>query len=389
MVVNDEMTKNLQEQKFLSGLRVLFVNQTDIFSNGSAGVTIRSLFEDKICDEALVIQIVNDRRMIISFKHQIIFDVNNYYFSLYKIMKIINKYMPDIIYTTGSSIRTLLFILLIKRVCHLPVLIHYYDNWRETGKKYMKNFLLKHIEDNHVGALVISEEMKKAYHDKYGNKYSVFMALCECACSSKKVSESSFLDGKKHFIYAGGLHLSRHKMLLEAQSAIKSMEDTKCILDIYTFQRDRLNYEHLFDSQYTVFHDSVPHDYLSKIYYDADALLYVESVDNENYDYIKYSMSTKIPEYLSSEKAILCLSKPGIASYNYFKRNNAALIAENVTEIYKAFTQICNGDPQVSVCVNNAKKAFEIDFQVEINRKELLMIILDAVKNNRRRIHTT
>ena len=43
---------------------------------------------------------------------------------------------------------------------------------------------------------------------------------------------------------------------------------------------------------------------------------------------------TKIPEYLSSQKPIIAIGPSGIASIDYLKNNNAALVLDDFNQLY-------------------------------------------------------
>lgn len=52
---------------------------------------------------------------------------------------------------------------------------------------------------------------------------------------------------------------------------------------------------------------------------DADYLLFLESFDKNSINSTKYSLSTKIPEYLSLNKPIIAIGPPEVSSIKYLK----------------------------------------------------------------------
>lgn len=349
-------------------LRILFINEIDVFKVGnSESTTILSMFGEEVVKNSLSMQILD--------KHHIKITENGNVSELHPrrggtINSIVKKYNPDVIYTMSSSLRFLITVLKIKIQCKVPVLMHYYDNWRECGRQKLKNIILYFLEDKKHGALVISDDMKEAYEKKYKRPYHTYMALNQF---EKKEAIGYFSDGKRHVIYAGGLHLERYKMLLKIQEELRKRKNF--VLDIFTLDSYINKYDSMFDSTITSFHPSVERATLIRIYQEADVLLHVENVNQENSEFIRYSMTTKIPEYLSSNKPVVCFSKQGTASYNFLKKYNAALFAENEQELSDVFEKIEKYSNEVSQTVNNGSIAYAEHFDIEKKRKELSELI--------------
>lgn len=372
-------------------MRVLFINEIDIFENASAGITIRDLFGEELCENSLAFQIISNRSLKAFFNREQILYAENYTLSFFRLLKLIRQYNPDAIYTTGYNGKTLVLILMIKILSNLPVLIHYYDNWREYGKKWIKNALLSKIESKEFGALVISQEMKIAYEHQYGNRYKVLMAGnghgTEEECSSQgkfSINErdklKSDFDNEIRIIYAGGLHLSRADKLLEFQNYLAEISTIKCRLHVYTFEKDRQDHEYKFDKAITTFFPSVSNERIREVYKQGDALLYAEDVNKDNYELIKYSMSSKIPQFLSSKKPIICFSKPGTSTYAYLKRNEASFFIEDAAQLNDVVLKIHNHDSDVIRLVGNACSAAERDFNIFKQRQEMHEILRRMAK---------
>jgi glycosyltransferase involved in cell wall biosynthesis len=221
------------------------------------------------------------------------------------------------------------------------------DNWRESifmDNKFTKilNYLLnrtvKRMEKRMRMGLTISKKMADHYKAEYGADYAVLMNCVDFPESRTNVAykEKNIIK----FVYAGGMPIGRHEQLIEVQNSILSFNSEhttiSATLIIYTSNRDRNSYSMLFDSKITEFRDYVPHENVGKVYEEADVLIYTESFEKSMVEYTKYSMSTKIPEYMSSGKPILCYAPETIAVYEYIKAEQTGICAKNKTDLNEA-----------------------------------------------------
>jgi glycosyltransferase involved in cell wall biosynthesis len=182
-----------------------------------------------------------------------------------------------------------------------------------------------------------------------------------------------------NFVYAEGLHLNLHKQLLEIETTIQKANEessgAKGKLLIYTSERDRALYEKQFDCKTTSFLLYVPHDQIQGVYNNADILVHVEAFDSELIACTKYSISTKISEYMLSEKVILCYAPRNIAVYEYIESNDAGLFAPNFDEMQKAI-RICLGDdPKLAKMGRNGRKVALVAHTTAAGRRILMNAI--------------
>lgn len=225
------------------------------------------------------------------------------------------------------------------------------DNWRETmfvDNKYTKPFhyllnrTVKKIEKRMKKGLVISEKMGHEYNKKYKVDY---VAIMNSVDTTVNIGDVSY-DNKKEiiFTYAGGLHLGRYMQLLEIQNRIADFNNkssgVNISLVIYTSKSNQDNYQKLFENSITKFKDYLPHEQVSEIYEEADVLVHIESFDKKTIEYTKYSMSTKIPEYMASGKPILCYAPENIAVYEYINYTKTGICVSNDHALLAAVTSL-------------------------------------------------
>jgi len=262
----------------------------------------------------------------------------------------VDQFRPDIIYTLGSAIFPLEVSLFFANKYKIPIVLHHMDNWRET--KYYEAYLPKcfknklqeilvRVEKDMKYGMTISEEMAE-YYKKFHKDYIALMNTVP----KFDINSPSFTKNEFQLVYAGGLHLNRWKVLLDFERVIKKItkEDKKITLHIFTKQIDRSKYENIFDKETTIFHDFLPHNQVYQIYEMADILIHMESFEMNIKKFIKYSLSTKIPEYMSAGRPIICYAPKEIAVSKYILKSKCGLSASNIDELYDSLNLLLNDD---------------------------------------------
>ena len=357
-------------------MRLVFFNEFDLFQNNSAGITVRSLFGDEVCRESLQV-VSRSKYLFVEQNGKCLIKKKRGFISFLKMIRAIKHYNPDVLYTTGNSISALLLLSLIKITLNIPILVHYFDNWRETGHCSIKNFLLKVISGKKELALVISDEMGLHYKEKYQGDYITLMVgTCNNAL---KISSESLKEIV--FLYAGGFHLGRVDALLEIEKELQSIKSFNVILIIATFSNDYEQFHNQFDSKITHFYVDIPHEKVDELYKTAQVLLFVEPAPEDKMTFLKYSMSTKIPEYLSSGIPILCYAHSDIAPTSYFKRTHSAFVVSDRKDLKTTILNICE-KRNVSTIVENAKVAANRDYSINTQR-QLLYGAIDRIVINK------
>lgn len=266
-------------------------------------------------------------------------------------IELINQFKPDIIYTLGSAIFPLEVSLFFANKYKIPIVLHHMDNWRET--KYNESYLpecfknrlqetLARVEINMKCGMTISEEMAEYYNKLFHKDYIALMNTVP----KLDINSPSFTKNEFKLVYAGGLHLNRWKVLLDFERVIKkiAIDGKKITLHVFTKQSDRSKYENMFDTEITQFHDFLPHDQVYKIYEMADILIHMESFEMNINNFIKYSLSTKIPEYMSAGRPIICYAPKEIAVSKYILKSKCGLSASNIDELCYSINLLINDE---------------------------------------------
>lgn len=266
-----------------------------------------------------------------------------------KLIDFIKKFKPNVLFFHSSgNVFSFKIAEWISRKYNLKIILETTDDYlgyRPTINPffYVLNYMLnkeyKIIAKKASLIIVISDEMKKKYIKKYPCEYYIAMNSVEIKMMVNKVG----LEKKIKILYSGNIELNRWKTILLLSKVIEKIDYVDIELNIYTLTNISKYIKSKFKKySKTGFRNAVNSEQLAGIRQDSDILLHVESFDMKNKYITRYSISTKISEYLASGKAILAIGPDSIASIKYLKREGVAEVVThpNEKEIKKALSRL-------------------------------------------------
>lgn len=288
------------------------------------------------------------------------------------LFKWIDNFNPDIIYCALGSGRMLKLTNQIAAKIKKPIVPHFMDDWPKTlytqnelggwaRKLFDKHFNI--MLSNSNGGLCISEQMVEEYKKRYQLPFSAFVNCVEESIFYEPVvkrDEDLFV-----VMYVGGLHLNRWRSILDISRAIDELNKMgkKITLKIYCPLNDKTLYSHNFTSfSSTKFEGSLSSDQVSATLKLASLLIHVESFEDNYMEYTRFSLSTKIPQYMAAGKAILGYGPQILASMQHILKADSGRVVHNesVEEISNCLLELSsNKDLLFSYATNGFKYASE------------------------------
>ncbi len=146
-------------------------------------------------------------------------------------------------------------------------------------------------------------------------------------------------------VYTGNIGNNRYKTLAKIVAQLKKInnDSIRAKLSIYTGtpltdkMKKMLNVPGVSEIKGTVSSKEV-----RKLQETADMLVHVEAFDLKNRLAVHQSFSTKIVDYFHSGKCILAVGSSDVASIDYFKINDSALVATSTEELYDVLNKVLN-----------------------------------------------
>ena len=162
----------------------------------------------------------------------------------------------------------------------------------------------------------------------------------------------------------------------EALHEIEKKNGIKCYLDVYSASllEDRMT--DAFDAIDNIrFKGAVPSSAVHDIQVASDVLVHVESFDVRSSNSTRLSLSTKIPEYMSSGVPIFAYGPEQIASMKYLRDYNLAQTCFFKDKLYESLLSILSDDELRARKVHNGTLKVKEDHDIQKVSKDFQRII--------------
>lgn len=276
----------------------------------------------------------------------------------------IKEFNPEVLYVQLYGVKMIELAELLKKRLNIPMVIHMFDNWMGSDREqYLFPFLYDRNTNRKLRKLIrkanwvfgAAPTMCDFLDQSYGCNSDFVMPYAEFPDEVPIFKE--YKETIK-FLYTGNIELGRHMVIKEF---ISNMDESglNYHLDIYTRQT------YLFDGYHNrnvEIHKPVEHSEIQELLSQADALLHAESFEEKDICYTKYSVSTKIPEYMSAGKPVFYLGPLNIGVGVFLYTNDFAFCTESPSEVpdlikrYFLLTQ----DEKMEIIKNRFTRAKEL-----------------------------
>lgn len=177
--------------------------------------------------------------------------------------------------------------------------------------------------------LVIGEKMEKEYAKRFGGSYYIAMNAVEAGDYEPAVPRSSI-----QIVFTGNLGLGRWKTIEALGNVCNSDPELseRIQIDIYSGTQLSPEERERLDRGVMHFRGKVSAVEVADIQKKADVLLHVESFDPKDRYITRYSISTKISEYLARGRCLLAIGPGDVASIEYIRDYHLGIALTDLSE---------------------------------------------------------
>lgn len=292
----------------------------------------------------------------------------------------------DLVYAQYSTLSGMLFIYRIVKHLKKPLIIHIMDDWIEIPyqktnyswiwRKTYKYFFVKLISRAH-GRIAISESMANEYEKRYSYKFEY---LNNPVDPNKYVFERVKVVQSQNSLRIGYFGRIGRGNQDTIRFVMETIQNTNHRLDIY--RGDNTNSS---DNKHTNVNycRRIEHSNIPQVMSKYDLLLLPLDFDPDSIRFVKYSMPTKMGEYLMTGVPILLIAPPETAVYTYLKDNDAAFILDkhDRSELLNLLDEILFDSSNTERISKNAKLAAHKDFSKDVIINRFRNILCRAASN--------
>ncbi|GAA3735738.1 hypothetical protein GCM10022225_18080 [Plantactinospora mayteni] len=251
----------------------------------------------------------------------------------------VRDFHPDLVYSPLGSVRIMRLAGRLAQRCGVPLVPHFMDDWPSTlystgellgrARGAVRSSLRTVIRLSE-GGICISRPMADEYERRYGRPFAAFVNCVDAAAfadpdsPSRASRASSGLD----LVYVGGLHLDRWRSLRQLGVALESLGSTDApLLTIHAPEADLDRYRDSFAGCSAVrLARSLRGHEVPGILARADVLVHIESFRAEIQQYTRFSLSTKLPQYLAAGRPVLGYGPGELASMLHIRAAEAGIV---------------------------------------------------------------
>lgn len=245
-----------------------------------------------------------------------------------KLYNWIELYSPNLIFYVGGNFGFSHKIALhLSKKYKIPLVVYFTDDYllhpiyknifEKIQHKRMYSFYKKTVQHASL-CFGIGDLMCKEYTAYFGKSFYPLINIVKL----NKLSFKSKTESSIKICYFGGLHLFRWKMISRLGKILNQTSlslGIDIILQVYTTSEYTYKIKKSFEESSVYYMGAVYGREFQKKLEEADILLHVESDDKYYRSLTKLSVSTKIPEYLSTGKCIIAFGPSEVASIKLLK----------------------------------------------------------------------
>ena len=247
---------------------------------------------------------------------------------------VVESFNPEVIFSTLGSLSLVRLAQMASHWSGAPVVPFVTDDWPTTEYvgallgKALRQGLLAEFEAILRKApvrMVISPAMGEAYEERYGGD---FLPFTQCLDAERYDPSERPPSECVRLIYAGQIGAERWRQIKRIGRILEELakEGVRAELLVYTMPEHIMLYGRELDSPpFVRMAGNVPSHELPSVYRDADILLHVESFDPKLAAYTRYSLSTKVSEYMMAGRCIFAFG-PAAGSIRYVAQAGAGLV---------------------------------------------------------------
>lgn len=308
----------------------------------------------------------------------------NYHISQ-EFLEWVDSISPDFFYSSvGSYNMAQLIDGLIEARPHIKVIIHGYDDWVEPNYYSIYHaceresyVMLSSIISRASLAFVTSDKMAGDYSKRYNRPFMVF------SNPVKNISENGIKGmGDNRITFVGKILHHNMKSIISLAAALEEL-NLDLTLHIYSDVLDNIKTKIKKAYSRTVFHGWVAYNEIPNILVNSRILYLPISIDKQTVKFTKYSMSTKMSEYLSSGVPILYQGPDGIAMTEMLEKNDCAFVVknDNIDILKNNIDEILSDELKTKEKLERAMDLFNRKFDIEKVSSDFKLMICSNLSN--------
>lgn len=305
----------------------------------------------------------------------------------------LNQYEPDVIYSQLSTLELIRFVNEVQSTTNKPLVIHIMDDWpakiTQAGlfSSYWKNRINKEFRnllDKALGLMSICDAMSEEYKTRYHKDFIPFHNPIEINywLPSAKIDWS--IKDKFTILYAGRIGRGIKNSVVEMGKIVNELYQSGVNVRFEIQSPDLHQLINLLDANDCIqFVNPIEYCKLPEKFSGADLLFLPEDFDADSVEFLKFSIQTKVAEYMISGTPILVFADERTALAKYALKDNWALVVteNNKHALTEALTKLINSEELRMQLSLKAKEIALKNENAEVVRSEFRKTVFRISEN--------
>ena len=227
--------------------------------------------------------------------------------------------------------------------------------------------------------VVISEELKCAYHDRFGVDTTVLMTGGNAPVQKERETANAI----RQISYFGNIRCNRFVSLKEIGEELESInreKGTDYKLKIFTAEQDRGILSQLESIPAVELCGFVSGAAFDRAFSESELLVHAEAFDEQSMDFTRHSISTKIADSLASGIPLLAYGPETISSMKHLIRYDCALVATSREQLRAMLLSAFEEEHTRAAVVKRAMSVAKQCHDGKRNSESLRQILSDVIE---------
>lgn len=245
----------------------------------------------------------------------------------------LEEYNPGLLYFQISNRESIFFARELVGRLGIPSVIHMMDDWPSSiadgsiFRYYWKGKVARELQqlmDKVDVHLSICDEMSAEYQKRYGFNFHAFHNTIELDRWMRWAKKDlNIHGGTMNVLFSGRIGKGIQQSLVELADAIDTLRRMgfDITLQIQSPRSDPAILDQLKSYECVSINSTAEYERIPEIYSMADILVIANDFHPKGIKFLKYSMPTKVPEYMISGTPILVYASPETALFKFFHQN--------------------------------------------------------------------
>ena len=297
----------------------------------------------------------------------------------------IDEYNPEIVfYAAGDYTFSMKIALNISREKNIPLVTYFGDDFYFLENSTKLSFFEQVNRENFSRQL---EELFSylttftAATDKLNERYSKYFGKTGYAIlNSARILKEKAVEVRGNEIlkisYIGTLILNRWRGLVDIGRCLRKVG---LVLDVYSMEKDPKILSQLTIVNGIRFQGRIPPEDVGEVIRASTIVVHVEAMDWMSKRLTKYSLSSKIGDYLGSGVCLFAYGPSDVASIEYLRENDVACVCRSENELQDKLEGILKNAELRQHYINNALKLAAARHDLTTNADSFYEMVRDAM----------